>query len=390
MKDCATKAFVCSALITMSGCFSMLESSLGKIDGGSGRIHPSTVVIDAVTLPAQVVFFTGLFLDYGFESVFTEDGRRKWAIENGATASFVVKVLDELGEPLPDAIVKATFLVQRTSMVSSAVTDAQGECLLIGATGGSVSFDVLHEHFYPSHRGFGFNLCGKDAHKVVWGSWQPEKIPVEIRLRDVKSPNATQAPARDYLQVPRLNEWIGFDLAENDFVSPDGEGRAEDVKVKIAWDGEWASKMLLELEFLGEGAGGYLANKKRYSDFKGVYRANLDAEYKTHFLFAQKGKATRNESNPVDNPVTVFDEGSILVARSARGGVPVGDVGNGNAYKYFQVYDLSFGRGNKSGTAMFKLRCVYNPTLGDTSLEDFDTYDSSINLTRDERMRLKK
>lgn len=94
MKECATKALVCSALITMSGCFSMVESSLGKIDGGSGRIHPSTVVVDAVTLPAQVVFFTGLFLDYGFESIFTEDGRRKWAIENGATASFVVNNYD--------------------------------------------------------------------------------------------------------------------------------------------------------------------------------------------------------------------------------------------------------------------------------------------------------
>lgn len=390
LKNCATKAIVCIPLIAMSGCFSMVESGLGRVDGGSGRVSPSTMLIDVVTLPAQVLFFTGLFLDYGFESAFTEKGRRKWAIEHGATASFKVKVLDEFGETVPDAIVKATFPVKHAKMLSSAITDSQGECLLIGATGGSVHFDVLHEHFYPSHFDFGFNLYGKDAHKVIWGSWQPDKIPVEIRLRKVKSPNAALSPARGYLQVPRLNEWIGYDLVENDFVFPEGEGKAADVKVKISWDGEWSSKMLLELEFLGAGAGGYLADKKRYSNYKGVYSANLDAEYKSHFVFAQRRGPTRREAASGDNPVMLFDETSILVARAARGGVSGCVDGNGNAYRYFQIYDLSFGRGDKAGTASLRMRCIYNPTLGDTALEDFDTYDTSMKLTRKERMELKK
>lgn len=390
MKNRTAKVISCISLIAMSGCFSMVESGLGRVDGGSGRVSPSTMLIDAVTLPAQVLFFTGLFLDYSFESVFTEKGRRKWAIEHGATASFKVKVLDEFGETVPDAIVKATFPVKHTKMFSSEVTDSQGECLMIGATGGSVRFDVFHEHFYPSHLDFGFNLCGKDAHKVLWGSWQPDKIPVEIRLRKVKSPNAAQAPARHHLQVARLNEWIGYDLVENDFVFQDGEGKSTDVKVKISWDGEWTSKMLLELKFLGAGAGGYLADKKRYSDYKGVYSANLDAEYKSHFVFAQSRGPTRREVASGDNPVALFDENSVLVARATRGGISGCVDGNGNAYMYFQISNLSFGRGEKARTASLRLRCIYNPTLGDTALEDFDAYDSSMKLTRKERMELKK
>lgn len=390
MRHRLIKTIACIPLIAMSGCFSMVESGLGRVDGGSGDVSPSTVMIDAVTLPAQVVFFTGLFLDYSFESAFTEKGRRSWAIEHGATASFKVKVIDEFGEAVPDAIVRATFLVQHTSTLSSTVTDSQGECLLIGATGGSVRFDVFHEHFYPSHSDFGFNLWGKNAHKVRWGSWQPDKIPVEIRLRKVKSPNAALAPARDYRQVTRLNEWIGYDLVENDFVFPDGNGKDADVKVKISWDGEWRSKMLLELEFLGSGAGGYLADKNRYSDFKGVYSANLDAEYKPHFVFAQRRGPARREAASGDERVALIDENTILVARTSRGGVPGCIDGKGNAYRYFQISDLSFGRGEKERTASLRLRCVYNPTLGDTSLEDFDTYDSSMNLTRKERMGLKK
>ena len=56
LKNCAAKAIACIPLITMSGCFSMVESGLGRVDGGSGKVSPSTMVIDAVTLPAQVVF----------------------------------------------------------------------------------------------------------------------------------------------------------------------------------------------------------------------------------------------------------------------------------------------------------------------------------------------
>ena len=390
LKNCAAKAIACILLIAMSGCFSMVESGLGRVDGGSGRVSPSTMLIDVVTLPAQVIFFSGLFLDYCYETIFTERGRRSWAVEHGATARFVVTVLDESGNALPDAIVRATFSVRHTSSTSSAVTDGDGNCLLTGSTGGSVNFGVFHEHFYPSHSYFGFNLCGKGAHKVIWGSWQPDKIPVEIRLRKVKSPNAALSPARGYLQVPRLNEWIGYDLVENDFVFPEGEGKAADVKVKISWDGEWSSKMLLELEFLGAGAGGYLADKKRYSNYKGVYSANLDAEYKSHFVFAQRRGPTRREAASGDNPVMLFDETSILVARAARGGVSGCVDGNGNAYRYFQIYDLSFVRGDKAGTASLRMRCIYNPTLGDTALEDFDTYDTSMKLTRKERMELKK
>ena len=390
LKNCAAKAIACIPLITMSGCFSMVESGLGRVDGGSGKVSPSTMLIDAVTLPAQVVFFSGLFLDYCYETIFTERGRRSWAIEHGATASFAVKVLDEFGETVPDAMVKATFPVKHVKTLSSVITDSQGECLLIGATGGSVHFDVLHEHFYPSHLDFGFNLYGKDAHKVIWGSWQPDKIPVEIRLRKIKTPNAARAPAHGYLQITKLNEWMGYDLVENDFVFPDGKGKAADVRVKISWDGEWSSKMLLELEFLGADAGGYLADKKRYSDFKGVYSANLDAEYKPHLVFAQRGDPARTETSSDDNPVMVLDENSVLVARAARGGVSGFVDGDGNAYRYFQISDLSFGRGEKQGTASLRLRYVYNPILGDTALEDFDTYESSMNLTRKERVELKK
>ena len=102
-----------------------------------------------------------------------------------------------------------------------------------------------------------------------------------------------------------------------------------------------------------------------------------------------EGSATPKAASG-DNPVMLFDETSILVARAARGGVSGCVDGNGNAYRYFQIYDLSFGRGDKAGTASLRMRCIYNPTLGDTALEDFDTYDTSMKLTRKERMELKK
>lgn len=53
----------------LAGCFSMVEDGLGKVDGGSGGVSAKSVLLDVVTLPGQMLFFTGVFLGYAYERV---------------------------------------------------------------------------------------------------------------------------------------------------------------------------------------------------------------------------------------------------------------------------------------------------------------------------------
>jgi len=168
----------------LQGCFSLVENGLGKVDGGSGGVSAKSVALDVVTLPGQIVLFTGLFLDYEFERFFTEKGRRKYAYFHGAKAGFDVLVVDESGKAVPNAVVRASFTVDRARpSLSSATTDDLGRCYVSGVTSERVRFEVAHERFYPAQNDFCFIHRGKDAHKVSWGWWQPRKIPVAIVMK---------------------------------------------------------------------------------------------------------------------------------------------------------------------------------------------------------------
>ena len=374
-------------LVYLVGCFSMIESGLGKVDGGSGNVQMSTMALDAVTLPAQIVFFTGLALDYGFASVFTESGRRKWAAEHGATASFVVSVLDEEGNAISNAIVKASFFIQNTpASVSLMTTDGLGQCHLIGATSRCVHFDVFNEHYYPSHSDFNFILCGKGKHNVMWGSWQPEKIPIVVKLRNAESPNAAKAPFRPSRIIPKLNEWLEYDLTENDFLVPDGEGKSSDVEIKLNWKGEPGSRMSLDMRFNDPDAGGYIATKAQYSDFKGVYQANQFGTYRRFIRFMHQRDFDSLDSGTEKSNAVVFDGNKILVTR-----LPCTSEGihGSKKFRYFALTDLIFCRGNKPSTVSMRMCCVYNPKPGDACLEDFETFNESSELTKRIRDELK-
>ena len=371
---------VLACVFLLAGCFSMVENGLGKVDGGSGGVSAQSVALDVVTLPGQVVFFTGLFLDYGFETLFTDKGRHKWAIEHGATADFAVTVMDEDGHAVSNAVVKAEFAIDhRAPSVKMAITDESGHCRLVGSTGGSVRFEVCREQFYPSHRSFGFNLFGEGADKVVFGSWQPDKIPVELRLRRIIKPYAVKVPFDSFLKVPVINEWVGYDLERNDFVKTNGNGCVADVEMKLRCDEKCENGnrgLSLEMRFPTPFSGGYFAKKVEYSDFKGVYVADTNQNYVQSFVFQHGTKEDGLK----------FGADQILVVRSR---CRLDEGGLLTEARYFALTDLAYGHGNKQGEAVFRMNTVYNPIPNDTALEDFGEFLKAMEKTEERRRGLK-
>lgn len=284
---------------------------------------------------------------------------------NGALAKVNLKVVDQDGVAVPDAIIWGGFTSNRLkdSVLVDGATNTNGEFVAQGNCNEFLRVDVSKEGYYHTEVKVHFWLSKADP-IVVDGKWQPYGETRTVVLKKIKNPIRLRDPdARCLYKHPVSGEWTGFDLVCGDWVSPLGNGKRADMMIRYARepmpDGYFKS---LDISFTNNPyAGVYLMNRDSYSEMDSVYEANTNGEYvgSLRYEFERTEKGNHIISELGSGQYLVFrirtevdDDGNLI---SAHYGRIMG------ALQYLDPGGMVLGP------------VFYNPTPNDTNLEDAET-----------------
>jgi hypothetical protein len=180
-------------------------------------------------------------------------------------ARVTVKVLDEAGNPVPNATVRFSFVDKLHSTWGNPAeysvktkTNAAGVTSEWGPSEGTMPCDVQKDGYYQGWPWIPpFNDISFFLH--LWLPWNPKCVVV---LKRILNPIPMYAQNVD-IKMPAMNQPIGFDLAADDWVQPFGKGITSDFIFTMSQtlNGPMDFNAKLLLTFANEGDGLQVAPK---------------------------------------------------------------------------------------------------------------------------------
>jgi hypothetical protein len=118
----------------------------------------------------------------------------------------------------------------RTEKISG-LTNDQGLYTVKHETQNRINYFARKDGFYPTgkiYKNFK-NVTG------IWGfrRWQPWNPTLNIVLKEIKNPIPLYAATVVEAELPKLDEFVGFDLIKRDWVIPNGRGVNNDILFKL-------------------------------------------------------------------------------------------------------------------------------------------------------------
>ena len=284
------------------------------------------------------------------------------AISKGAKAKLELHVVDDEGNPVPDVNVNAVMWMVTDAYTLNGQTDTNGVFIIKGKIRNEIVIRLKKKGYYNSREKIVF--WGKQR-QVKNGKWQPYGEKVEVILRKIKKidHNIIKIGDGDFKLTSALNQWIGFDLKENDYVEPHGKGKIADFEVLLEWDGKWGrgnyTGMSLSVRFLEPYSGFYVCDKELTSNFIGQYNVIPgDIKFITSNFYSRKiddynwdkKKFDKNTSWVIRSRCIVDDEGELVSSN------------------YSILYSFDFCCRHDS-TAGICVSGYFNPIPNDTNLE---------------------
>jgi len=285
------------------------------------------------------------------------------AMHNGAMAEIHLKVLDNSGMPVSNASVRAVMDMTTGEYSLFGKTDTNGVYVVRGKTNGNyIEFLVGKDGYYGSRKRMTY-VQMRAEHDVIDGKWQPYGAVDKIILRDIRNPiEMSKELFWKFKYTVAINTWIGYDIKENDFVEPYGNGKVSDFEVYIDWNGDWLPAyrgMAVKIRFTEPFGGYYTCDINTDSEFKGPYAASPDSIFVDRAEFSER---VLDNGNRVQKH---FDVGKCWVVRSR---CKVSSDGKLVSANYSVIYDIVF-TCKKGGRGGFCITGVFNPTPNDTNLE---------------------
>jgi hypothetical protein len=152
-------------------------------------------------------------------------GNSAYALTNFSKSTIVV--LDERNNPIDGAYTGITFETNTGygTKVSTGegLTNLEGKFTATGSCNGHISYGAKKEGYYDSY--YVFDFKGKNS--FGWEPWNPE---LKVILRKIEKPIPMYArnTMQSKLEIPAVNQNVGFDLAAYDWVIPYGMGTHAD------------------------------------------------------------------------------------------------------------------------------------------------------------------
>ena len=288
------------------------------------------------------------------------------AMGEGAMAKFVLKVCDDEGAPVSNAIVRVEFDLLPNPHSVYGKTDSNGICVVEGKTNGNkVKFTIRKDGYYGSCKEITYIEMGRE-HEVKNDKWLPYGDEVSLSIKPIKNPITLRPlPGRgDYKHTDAVGEWVGYDLDVDDFVNPFGTGLLADFEVYLDWDGKSFPKcerLGMKVRFTEDYSGYYELPLDTESEFKTPYSAMTNVVFSqvATYYYLMDGKRLRNK----------FDRSKCWIIRSR---CTIDDQGRLQKANYSVARYIGVS-GGVNGKAGFIFCGAFNPTPNDTNLEDADT-----------------
>lgn len=282
-------------------------------------------------------------------------------------AKVTMRVVDERGQPVSGAEGSFGFMSgARENNVVRGITDEKG--MLSGESSeidSYVALNVKKDGYYNSR--VRPKLYTHFSGLYGFRRWQPWNPTIDVVMKPIKNPIPMYAYYTDWITIPKLDEYIGYDLIKHDWVMPYGSGTTSDFLFKLTKDmriknkyNQWRDyDVWLDLKFTNneDGIQSKVIGKEQGSEYKMDYQAPLN--YQKQSTQHQYGRA--NEISKIR-----YKEGQNYYFRVRSQGD-----GQGNLEKglYGKIHgDIEFVGGfQKTG----KIRFTYylNPTHLDRNIE---------------------
>ena len=213
------------------------------------------------------------------------------------TVRFSVKVTDEEGCPVTNAVVKIETLKRPVFGMESDPNNLRAIIAHAKSNGVvSVKFDSLTEHFIYWLTAEGYYRCPfrevryelKEDHLYYVTLAEHEKED-SVVMRKVKNPIPMYS-FRTYsgVRLPKENGDYGFDMKAGELVAPFGKGKVADFYVRKNFTEATPSAhrgTKAALFFVGRGNGAYKVKAVTDSEFRSPYAADTNAVFKTEFRY---------------------------------------------------------------------------------------------------------
>ena len=309
----------------------------------------------------------------------------------GAAVKFVLRVIDQDGLPVAGAKIHGGFQTGgnlNDNVPIRGITDANGEYTVHGRSTSRVRCGISKDGYYSSDFLIKYpeSRCERPVEN---GKWQPFGEVSTITLKKIINPCRLVHDDGSCKKLPRIGEWIGYDLERNQWVAPYGDGRQNDMLVRVCIDAVNDTsnfKTSMEVSFTNNlYAGAYKLTKDAHSEMHSIYNADINATYHSSFVFV-------HERHPIVKPKpfvhtegitetdTRLDANSYVVFRTRT---KVDDNGKLVSAHYGKIYGLweFFG-------SMRAANIQFNPTPNDPNLEDEETakYSQMRRRQREEQM----
>ncbi len=325
-------------------------------------------------LVSVVIFIiSALYTSAQTREPYSEDVRN--ALINGAKAKVTIKVVDEEGKPVTNAVAGAFFRMtygENPGDTIEGVTDNNGLFTAEGKTTDIVFISAKKDGYYLGRNKF---HASKEK-KLDGDKWLPWDVTNTVVMRKIKNPVPMYVGTYE-CTIP-VDTYVGFDCEKTDLLPPYGKGETADFNMMVkAPEGSRAErKRILFLSALTNNAGFMVKKQYVNSEFKTEFNAPYDGYNKELVstnvcqINQYRGAYNRDEYIIFKSRV-VFDEKGIEISA--------------NYGKFFDKFDFTW-LTRDLNKAKIKFTYYFNPVANDYNLE----YDRMNNLIKNKRSRYHK
>ncbi len=282
------------------------------------------------------------------------------------TAKYTLKVIDEGGEPIEGIQASISFMEPKSegwggdTYLVQGETDSGGIFTGSGETQAYAVYGASGEGYYPTGLKYqGFNGTSGIVGFRRWEPWNPT---LDVVLKPIKNPIPMYARKTDWIEIPKVGEFIGYDLKRADWVVPYGSGLTADFLFKLEHDirsrSDYDAKLTLRFSNEGDGIQSVLVGEDEGSMFKLNYEGP-ERGYKKELVTELWGRP--NKPLPI-----VFSDNQNYYFRVRS---ELDSEGNVEEGLYGKIHgNIEFERLVKDGGSI-RFTYYLNPTSNDRNIE---------------------
>lgn len=282
-------------------------------------------------------------------------------IIDGALADVRIKIVDDMGEAVPDATISVTFYTAPEKVdVKRGKTDAQGCFSAKGRCVGEAYVWIRKEGYYETKIIPKFQtLSDKDVERQR--KWSDGTVETTATLKKKHQPTSMKLNHRQYWPFPATNTVFALDLEMFQWCPPYGQGRHADLELlyeavehpEEGWAVSYWNKLTLTMPNIVDGF--YRMKMEPYSKFPYAYEANTNAVFSKSLVLEIERKNDRMVK------IDLLPDDEYLVFRTRTATNHLGQVTSANYGRIGEKLNLAIGLSMKSW---------FNPKPNDTNLED--------------------